>query len=367
MKENFPNLKNEMKTLESKYEAKLRDMGVPRDNARDQRVYLSNIQTNYQAEVDRSLSGEYRSKDPNHPCRLRYLVKLFDEQFALDMRDKSIKYPWQLGDDDDEEAKKSQTGILHWIDKTWAAHIGSEPRHDAPKGLKRALVKQQTESWETRTEFYIQKVEQAIQECNNDIYQVTCENDGLRANIRERLEAVEAESFEAARAELHNILQDRNYLDSWNPLFDDLFADYQSSRVDRQIVPPRLWAKENTEGQNQDHEAHLKELAARKKFNSDNKRVYEVHDWLYAYWAVTYPRFVDNVIIQVVERHLLGRNGPLRLFSRDWVDKLEDDELDWLVGENEKTRDDRKELKQKLEGLKNALKKTENALRSRSH
>jgi hypothetical protein len=63
---------------------------------------------------------------------------------------------------------------------------------------------------------------------------------------------------------------------------------------------------------------------------------------------------------------LLGPNGPLRLFDRNWIMGLEDEELEELVGENRETRAERKELKERLEGLKSALEKADIALRSRT-
>jgi hypothetical protein len=83
---------------------------------------------------------------------------------------------------------------------------------------------------------------------------------------------------------------------------------------------------------------------------------------MYAYWRIVLPRFIDNVIIQVVERHLLGRKGPLRLFNRHWINHLSDDELKDLVGEDEVTVNKRKAIKEKLEGLDDALKRADIAL-----
>jgi hypothetical protein len=217
---------------------------------------------------------------------------------------------------------------------------------------------QQTESWETKTRSYIQKVEDAIKACNNNLFYFTCKDDKLRHNIREKLEAREIKAFEAAETELQNILRDRNYIDSWNPQLEFFIAELQRPRIERQV------------NQKQDRQASpgvssettLDEVSLRERFYSANK-IFEIHDWLYAYWKVTYPRFVDNVIIQVVERHLLGPNGPLRLFNRNWIFHLSDEELQELVGENEETRDTRKELRQRLEGLQDALKRADIALR----
>jgi hypothetical protein len=364
VKENFPALRTKMRSLEVEYNTRIQSMGFPREKPRDQRVYLSEIQTTYEAEVERSLNGDYRFVDnPNHPSRLRYHVKTFNDEFESAIQHNAIKYHWQVNDQDDEA---DGIGILNWINNTWDAHRGSEPRHDAPRSLKKELVKQQTESWETKTNFYIQQVEDAIKACNDDLFKFACGNDDLRLRIREKLAAREMKAFEDAKAELQNILRDRDYIDSWNPQLEFFIDECQYPRIERQVKLQLAEQKKAAATEAKPSEASPDQVSARALFYSNNKKVYEVHDWLYAYWKVAYPRFVDNVIIQVVERHLLGPNGPLRLFNRNWIFDLDDDELDELVGENEVTRAERKELKERLAGLKNALEKADIALRSRT-
>jgi hypothetical protein len=364
VKEKFPRLRRKMRSLEVEYNTKIQSMGLPRDKPRDQRVYLSEIQTMYEAEVERSLNGDYRFVDnPNHPSRLRYHVKTFNDEFESAIQHNAIKYHWQVNDQDDEA---DGNGILNWISKTWDAHRGSEPRYDAPRSLKKELVKQQTESWETKTKFYIQRVEDTIKACNDDLFIFACKDDALRLKIREKLEAREMKAFEDAKAELHNILRDRDYIDSWNPQLKIFFEDCQRPRIERQVKLQLVQQNKASATGANPPEASVDQVSAREIFYLNNKKVYEVHDWLLAYWKVAYPRFVDNTIIQVVERHLLGPNGPLRLFDRNWIFNLEDEELEELVGENEETRAARKELKERLDGLKNALEKADIALRSRT-
>ena len=143
-------------------------------------------------------------------------------------------------------------------------------------------------------------------------------------------------------------------------------TECQRPRIGRQVKLQLAQQKDATATKANPLEASVDQVSARELFYFYNKKVFEVHDWLYAYWKVAYPRFVDNAIIQVVERHLLGANGPLRLFDRKWIFHLEDEELKELAGENEETEAARKDLKERLDGLKNALEKTDNALRSRA-
>ena len=364
VKENFPVLRNKMRSLEAGYKTKIQSMGLPRDKPRDQRVYLSEIQTRYETEVERSLNGDYRlADDTNHPSRLRYHVKGFNDQFESAIRLNATKYPWQMMDQDDEA---DGFGILNWINNTWHAHRGSEPRHDAPRSLKKELVKQQTESWEEKTKLYIQQVDDALRACNDDLFIFACKDDTLRLKIREKLETREIKAFENAKAELTEILNDRDYIDSWNPQLEVFIADCQRFRIERQVELQLAQQKKALTTDADAPETSVDQVSAREQFYKDNKRIYEVHDWLYAYWQAAYPRFVDNVIIQVVERHLLGPNGPLRLFNRNWIFDLEDEELEELVGENEETRAARRDLKERLDGLKNALERAETVLRSRT-
>jgi hypothetical protein len=192
-----------------------------------------------------------------------------------------------------------------------------------------------------------------------------CKDDTLRPKIREKLEEREMKAFADAKAEVQSILKDRDYIDSWNPLLEVFIDECQRLRIERQVKLQLAQQKTKSATDTTSSEPSSDQISARHLFYQVNKKIYEVHDWLYAYWKVAYPRFVDNVIIQVVERHLLGPNGPLRLFDRNWIFGLEDEELEELVGENEETRAARKDLNERLAGLRNALEKVDVALRAK--
>ena len=366
VKENFPSLKATMRDLKRDHEKQLLRMGDPRDNPPSQRVFLSGIQERYEEEVKRSLNGDYRSGlDANHESRLRHHIKKFNDAFESEIEQKALKYAWQVLDQDALETTSEdgtpRAGIFRWIQRRWDYHLGSELRLDVPHELKKKLYQEQTDSWATRANAYLQKVEDAIKACNTDVFNVACKDNTLRTKIREILEPLEIQAFENAQAELQNILEDFDYTDSWHPRFILDLEEFKNVRVARSVsqvskpggaeqptVPPGLLERQ---------------ISLYQDFYNDKMRIYEVHDWLLAYWKAAFPRFVDNVIIQVVERHLLGRNGPLKLFNRNWINNLVDSDLENLAGEDEKTTNDRKALKERLEGLEEALRKADIALR----
>ena len=112
VKENFPDLKKKMRSLENEYENSIRSMGDPRDKPRDQRVYLSDIQQKYENEVYRSLNGDYRSFNKDDPSRLRHHVNKFNDELVNNMHVRGLKYSWQ------ENEWENDKGILNWIYKS---------------------------------------------------------------------------------------------------------------------------------------------------------------------------------------------------------------------------------------------------------
>ena len=64
---------------------------------------------------------------------------------------------------------------------------------------------------------------------------------------------------------------------------------------------------------------------------------------------------MDNVPVQVIERHYLSRDqSPARCFSPQWVGTLSVDELDQIAGEERSVVDRRAMLTEKLEKWKGA-------------
>ena len=89
--------------------------------------------------------------------------------------------------------------------------------------------------------------------------------------------------------------------------------------------------------------------------SNEDQAVYDIHDTLKAYYKVALKRFSDNVVIQVVERILLGPEGPIRILSSDMIGDLSDAELMDLAGENFVTSTSRNDLENKLERFHVAL------------
>ncbi|KAF5877427.1 putative dynamin family protein [Botrytis fragariae] len=90
--------------------------------------------------------------------------------------------------------------------------------------------------------------------------------------------------------------------------------------------------------------------------------VLNTHDSLEAYYELARWRFTDNAATQVIERHQLGPDGPLRLFSPQYVsEKLygeqNEDALSNLVGENPNKAQKRLGLDSERRSLEESMKR----------
>jgi hypothetical protein len=103
------------------------------------------------------------------------------------------------------------------------------------------------------------------------------------------------------------------------------------------------------------YEMNFETIAMVKDTSNDDSAVYDIHEIVKSYYKVAMKRFLDNVIIQVVERHVLGPNKPLRLFSSDFMDDLEDEQVKFIAAESSSTSMARSDLTTKLERLQKAL------------
>ena len=80
--------------------------------------------------------------------------------------------------------------------------------------------------------------------------------------------------------------------------------------------------------------------------------VQEVHDILKSYYKVARKRFVDNVIMQAADYHLVtGPDSPLKLFSPSFVSDLSDEQLLEIAGEDAALKSKRAALNKEIADL----------------
>jgi hypothetical protein len=83
----------------------------------------------------------------------------------------------------------------------------------------------------------------------------------------------------------------------------------------------------------------------------------DILDVLASYYKVARKRFVDTICRQVISHFLLdGKESPLRVFSTELVNGLEDEVLEAIAGEDDGTKERRKRLDAEVKSLEAAVK-----------
>lgn len=175
----------------------------------------------------------------------------------------------------------------------------------------------------------------------------------IDATLKENKKTAENElSNICADKDGHPITYDHSYIDKVQKSRDD----DMNSRLEKAIEETKIekWSNKLEAKKTRIDLANLLQaLKTRVVVNMDEQACSEARAGLTAYYAVARTTFIDNVCVQVVERHLL-RSLPA-VFSPEIVAGLTDEELDGIAGEADETLAKRKQLKELHESLLGSL------------
>ncbi|OBT73171.1 hypothetical protein VF21_07938 [Pseudogymnoascus sp. 05NY08] len=155
--------------------------------------------------------------------------------------------------------------------------------------------------------------------------------DVLRAKIEARNLTFYNAAHDAAIVQLRQIMADERSERVLNRLKEVGLEDGQYQTIDLAAIT---------------RAAHL---------SNEDQAVNDIHDILKAYYKVALKRYIDNVVLQVIERIYLGSNGLVRAISPEYVGTLSDTELADIAAESYATSSTRTEIGYKLQRLDKAL------------
>jgi hypothetical protein len=212
------------------------------------------------------------------------------------------------------------------------------------------MFRQQSAPWNQLALEYYNSVCAAITAFNDGVFGLIVPDEELRRNLRARLQRLETSAFRSAEDYLSQLLQDERggILQTVNNYYAQNIAS---------IREERMRARLGALGIQDNHQqlVNIQPLMGGIHLSNDDQAIYDSHDTLKAFYKVTLKRFTDNVIVQVIERHLLGPRGPVKLLSPELIGELSDGELADIASENFATSSARTELQPRMNRLHRAL------------
>lgn len=345
VKKSFPRVQKDIirKLREAKEDLDM--LGPSRDSERMQSLYLDDIQRQYKDLAQRLLASMYKENSPlGDPSRLRnHLKKLHEElQGNIERHGMEVKYPSTdeaanrvsalKPDSPDWEADiMAKDDLFSWILRVWNENSGDELSYKPPPYLDEILWKIQIQSWGNFANEYFHKALELIQAFSDTLLEDVCPDSLIRGKICQYLEGLKTEATVRGKQELDMIVSEVGIMKSCHQSYKERLKSVQ--------VESNL---------------RLKDFG-----DSKLRHIFATSLNLYEFQQMAQWRFIDNLIIQVVERHLLGASGLVFCFSTEWVRNLSKDQLDYLVGEDERRKETRANLETQIRDLGEILRQAE--------
>lgn len=301
--------------------------------------FINRIATRYSLLASNALEGNYRMLDKRE-LQARGRVREDLDDFYQDLHKNGNTRPFStaktdadaLGCPDSENWLKKilQIPTYKWIHDQVLQNRATEFPGEVNPEVRVILWKTQTENWMDTASSTLRKIEQTVERANMALFEQSCPDERLRTKLRSWLSDDFQKASENARSELKRIVDEERSanLFTMNPQLSVQQKDFGDARIKAIVLKCRATLPLSRLPQ-----APIEPESTVNKVSSDQiiqghiydntiyASILNTHDTLAAYYEIAKCRFIDNVSLQVVERHLLGPDGPLQLFNSDYVSK----------------------------------------------
>ncbi|KAJ0416584.1 P-loop containing nucleoside triphosphate hydrolase protein [Aspergillus carlsbadensis] len=353
-------------------EGELRRMGEARSSPRAQRYFVLQFCNEMQRMAEACLRGQYQDiPSEDGKVRLRYLVQERLERFSVSVfptRDvklafgsfeAELKNLRALSPDPGtwEERIKREPGIYSEIYKEAILCRGRSLPGSVHPDVEEKVFRKLSAHWEEFAREMVEDAKLLVKNCYDILLRLAIPNNRVRFEVGRAI-AGELEDWnrEADNA-LRELIEDNQVrpLFTHNPFLEQnlAYADQQRNAIfhgkrSKSSSPSR--SADGKQSPVEEEESFLPNLL---------NNIIQTRAKLECYYEIAVYRFIDNVAMQVIERHVLGPKCPLRAVSLETFTQLDNEELDRVAGEDKADASTRQRLERAKDRYKKALEKWE--------
>ncbi|KAI2823747.1 hypothetical protein CBS147321_11058 [Aspergillus niger] len=356
----FPEMVKEIAALSQQNQEELDKLGPSRQTSADQRRYLTRIAAKYQLEVTNALGGNYDpGLEADSPLKLRMHIRNLNDKFADTMARNGHARVFLTTDGElDQEYVRgtNHKDIYTWIRSIYRDSRGAELPGTVHPNVLMNMFCEQSLPWKSIAEEYLAKVGDVVSAYNEGALASLVGDDDVRRQLEIQLRHKEDEAMANAKEQLRIVLNDerRGPLQTVNHYFADNLA---ATREERSLSRLKKMGFNEENMYNID----VKELLIRAHQTNNDQAVDDIHDILKSFYKVAMKRFNDNVVVQVVERCILGDEGAFQALTPEMIGDLTDRALEDIAGENYATSSARNDLISKIDRFQRGLEITRQA------
>ncbi|KAL8710531.1 MAG: hypothetical protein Q9220_004964 [cf. Caloplaca sp. 1 TL-2023] len=370
-------------------EKKLEALGPSRVSPSQQRRYLLDIATKYQAVTNHALEARYGTDpifDISSSLKLATAVVHRDESFSEDVFQKGLTMSFKKDsftfteagsetvsevltedssagegheaittrhhfvDDDLEDLLFNEDipaapgeDIIEWVEDLYKTSRGFEIGGFDPS-LIHTMWRKQTSKWRNLALGYTSDVVSITHTYILDLLHVLCQDKRISANLLSVMMDDLTVRYKRAIDHTHFLLHVE--INPWtlNHYFAENLEKSKQQRA-RAVMEAREAEEDGDRDQPSTH------------MSNSQSTVLLLHDILKSYYKVARKRFVDNVCMQAADYQLVrGPDTAVKVLSPSFVDDLTTEQLERIAGEDALTKRERANLLSQVASLKKAKK-----------
>jgi hypothetical protein len=403
----FEHVKNELPKLRSELDDKLTSMktqlgnlGVKRSDPKECREFLTTLSLEFHGICKAAVSGHYEGtyfqpktsdafsqKSSDAVRRLRALVQMMNEKFASRFRTHGHRY-WIETNDPKFEAKaettKSEPGLeppiiltepqaIQWVKDALVRSRGRELSGTFNPLLIGELFWEQASKWNGLSTDHMEEMSHICSCFLNILLQEKCPKD-LQTRLSVTVQDALKERENNAYAELDRLMSDlREYPINYNHYY---LKTVQQKRKEKENIALQKAVRDATT-ETEDGEGYYPDGLIRldveqvsmnfwKTMGGDGDMgqhsCHEIVQSVVAIYKVLHKVFVQNVTMQVVERHIV--RGLENIFSPITVNKMSDEEVEGIAAEPAVAKRQRAFLEDQIKKLSNGQRILKGVMRS---
>ncbi|KAH9827234.1 P-loop containing nucleoside triphosphate hydrolase protein, partial [Teratosphaeria destructans] len=351
----FPTLVQDIRDLAMECDQEIAQLGAPRQTTLQQRQYLMELAAHYRHNSDACLRGNYGDQwGPGDPRKLRMHLQLANEDFASKMAREGHCLAFRNVDDTvDEEYGQGQEkeNIYTWIRQQYRESRGAELPGTVNPTVLESLFRRQAGPWKQIAQDHLNAIYAMVSSYNARSLQELVIDDTVRQRIENRNFRPMLEAKDQGNNQLYLLLADEmsGILQTTNHYFAESLTAYRQDRVLQRLK------KLGFENDNEFYQTTLADITRATHLSNEEQAVCDIHDILKSYYRVAIKRFVDNVVLQAVERCYLSNEGPVKFISPKYIGGLSDEDLSDIAQESYATSRTRADLSYRLARLEKAL------------
>ncbi|KAK3047170.1 hypothetical protein LTR09_011372 [Extremus antarcticus] len=379
----MPQVREEINQLIKKTELELVNLGDARPTPGHLRVFLSRIAMRFHSLTAAALHGDYHGVEaafferPGDACgyaRLRAVIHNLNTEFATELREhgQSMKvtarsdsgsdtHDSASDDTADDNRHVSLAEMNAFILKLYRRTRGRELPGNYNHVLLAELFHFQSERWKIIAYEHLTAVFDQVRLFVEDVVQHITTDGSVSTEVFDRIHIYLEESRSRADEELERLWDDNSHQPiTYNHYYTDNIQNARANATRYRIKQAMHNAsvgvyngKLHISNTVADAEKLLHALQRQVSVDMEEQACSEVLAGFSAYYKVARKTFVDNICIQVVERHIL--RGLPDLFSPESVAAYTDEDLQRIAGEGDERMTKRKQLQDLRENLIAAL------------